>query len=234
MRLEGITEERVRVPSGSLSLEGVLAYPSEREPTQSVLILAPHPHMGGNLDNNVVRHLARRVAEDGAVTLRFNYRGLGESTIELPTGLSRYDYFAEMEAQHDYAPLLLDAAAALDWLAACTQGIPQGPLIGYSLGAMLAGMMPLEHGHPSLIAISPPNKRLPTACFAENPLAKLFLGGGNDFAFDARALEKELPQLSGRNEFLSLPQCDHFFRGEEEDLFDHMKRFLFVRAEDAV
>ena len=33
------------IPSGTLSLEGILAYPEEGDPTECVLVLAPHLHL---------------------------------------------------------------------------------------------------------------------------------------------------------------------------------------------
>lgn len=228
------TEECVWIPSGDLSLEGILAYPQEREPKRAILLLAPHPHMGGNLDNNVIRYLARRAAEDDAISLRFNYRGVGNSSIELPEGLSRYDYFAKMEATHGYQPLLEDAAAALEWLSGCAGSIPMGPIIGYSLGAVLAGTIAREHPMGALVGISPPNRRVSMACFEDNRADKVFLGGGDDFAFDKERFESEMRHFQGRNEFIFLPGCDHFFRGQEDTLYAQIRPCLFGGAEEKV
>lgn len=231
---EDTMEECVRIPSGSLSLEGVLAYPQEQEPKRAILLLAPHPHMGGNLDNNVIRHLARRAAEDGAISLRFNYRGVGNSSIELPEGLSCYDYFAEMEAKHAYEPLLEDAVAALHWLSGCANSIPNGPIIGYSLGAVLAGTIAREHPVDALVGISPPNRRLSMACFEENRAHKVFLGGDRDFAFDKAQFEPEMRRFQGCNEFIFIPGCDHFFRGQEDSLYTQIRPYLFGETEEVV
>jgi uncharacterized protein len=224
-------EERILIQPGAL--EGILSYPEENEPACAVLILTPHPHMGGNMENNVVRHLARRAAEEGAITLRFNYRGVGNSPLHLPQGISAYDYFADMETRRAYGPLLKDALAAQAWFAEANQGIATAVVIGYSLGAVLAGMLPHDSGYRRLIAISPPNRRVSMDCFKSNPHNKVFLGGGNDFAFNLPEFENNMADFAGENTFLPLPEGDHFFRGEEEPLYQILKPFLFGPEEES-
>ena len=51
---DSFTEEQVQFTSGPNTLEGVLAYPDDGEPEVAVLLLSPHPHMGGRMDNNVI------------------------------------------------------------------------------------------------------------------------------------------------------------------------------------
>src|SRR5690606_26117792 len=109
-------------------------------PRHAVLLLNPHPQFGGNLNNNVIRHLARRLAEEGAVTLRFDYRGVGASTLALPPGQTAFSYFAEMERSRSYEALVPDAAAAFEHLEQnVLRGIPR-IIAGYSFGAILAAM----------------------------------------------------------------------------------------------
>jgi hypothetical protein len=43
------------------------------------VIAHPHPLFGGTMDNKVVTTLARALAESGAATFRFNFRGVGRS-----------------------------------------------------------------------------------------------------------------------------------------------------------
>ena len=70
-----LIEEAVTIPCGTRTLEGILAYPERDAPKGGVLVLSPHPHMGGRMDNNVIAHLAKGLSETGCVTLRFNYGG---------------------------------------------------------------------------------------------------------------------------------------------------------------
>jgi hypothetical protein len=224
-----IVEESVRIPCGSLSLEGILAYPEAAEPHTALLLLAPHPHMGGRMDNNVIRHLARRGAETGCVTLRFNYRGVGASPIELPPGTSRHDHFAALERARRYEELLPDCAAAWRVVAPAGPGVRRRAIVGYSLGAILAGRLAGEVDATHLVAISPPVARVslewPRAC----ALPKLFVGGDRDFAFDRVRFECEYAKLPEPKSFVGLSGSDHFYRKEEERVFEALSDFLSLQ-----
>jgi alpha/beta superfamily hydrolase len=222
-----IVEEEVRFPCGPLDLEGVLAYPEEGEPHAALVLLAPHPHMGGRMDNNVVRHLARRSAGAGCVTLRFNYRGVGASTIELAPGTSLHDHFAGLERERRYEELLPDCVAAWRTLHEASPRVPRRAIVGYSLGAILAGRLAAEVDATHLVAISPPVARVSLAWLRGCTLPKLFVGGDSDFAFDLTRFAEEYALLSEPKRFVRLPGSDHFYRKEEERVYELLAEFLF-------
>lgn len=207
-------------------MEGVLAYPVGTAPSSSLLLLAPHPHMGGNMDNNVIKTIAQRAAEDGCVTLRFNYRGVGGSLIDLPQGVSTYDHYAEMEARQQYQQLLPDATDALTFLRAATKGIQKRTVLGYSLGAILAGMMDPQLGATNLLCISPPNARVSLELFNHCTLPKVFVGGDRDFAFDLDAFRHAFEGFPPPKTFVPLDGLDHFFRGQEDKVYDTLRPYL--------
>src|SRR5215510_5802887 len=85
-------------PAGRL--EALLEEPEDREPREAALVCHPHPKYGGTMHNKVVFRTARGLRSTGAVTLRFNFRGVNLS-------VGSYDGDAgEVE----------DARSALDWL----------------------------------------------------------------------------------------------------------------------
>ncbi|MDH5396370.1 MAG: alpha/beta hydrolase, partial [Gammaproteobacteria bacterium] len=47
------------------------------ESTPVVVICHPHPLYGGSMSNKVVHILAKTFSELGAITVRFNFRGVG-------------------------------------------------------------------------------------------------------------------------------------------------------------
>lgn len=230
MDVAEIVEEAVRVPCGPLELEGTLAYPAEGEPRAAVLVLAPHPHMGGRMDNNVVRHLARRAAEAGSATLRFNWRGVGASGIELAAGTSVYDHFEAMEREQRYAELLPDARAALAFLDEVAGGPDRLAVVGYSLGAVLAGMLaadpPPGHRPSHLACVSPPTARVSLAPLRGVAIPRLFVSGDRDFAFDESRFAAEYAALPEPRRHVCLAGADHFFRRDEERLWRTLAPFL--------
>ena len=60
-----------------LSLEALLAVPDT--PSAGVVICHPHPLYGGDMDNPVVVRVQEVCAGLGLATLRFNFRGVGDS-----------------------------------------------------------------------------------------------------------------------------------------------------------
>ena len=227
-------EECVSFPSGPLILEGVLAYPAHGEPSARVLLLAPHPHMGGNMDNNLVRYIACRASEDGAATMRFNYRGVGRSQIRLAPDIPLFDHWSAMERDKRYDEILPDAINALQALIGFVPGAASIFVIGYSLGAILAGMLAghlrqnqrLSEAVSRVAGISPPTKRVSLAGFAGVSVPKLFVAGDRDFAFDKARFQREAAGLPGETSFVELAGSDHFFRQEEDRVYAVIAPFL--------
>ena len=188
-------EEELKFRSGVLSLAGVLAYPAEGEPRLALLLLAPHPHLGGRMDNNVIRHVARRAAEMGCATLRFDYRGVGDSEIDLPPGRTLYDHWSELEREQRYADLVGDACAACEALVRAS-GAPRARVVfGYSLGAILAALTAPRVGATHVVAVSPPVARVTLEPFRWLRVPKLFVAGDRDFAFDRARFVHELARV---------------------------------------
>lgn len=67
------------IPAPSGVLHGMVHMP-EVEPRAIAVIAHPLPVMGGTMDNKIVTTLAKTFAELGFIALRFNFRGVGESS----------------------------------------------------------------------------------------------------------------------------------------------------------
>ena len=141
-----------------VALEARLAVPA-RAPA-GVVVCHPHPLYGGDMDNPVVVRVQQVCAELGLATLRFNFRGVSESSGTHGGGVGEQD----------------DATAALDALA---QATGTGPLaiVGYSFGAWVAALVGWSDARVTAIAlIAPPltmydfarveGKRVPTLAVA--------------------------------------------------------------------
>lgn len=104
-------EERVRFQARGNTLEGVVLDGGG----SACVVSHPHPLAGGDMDHPVVVALWRAAAESGLRALRYNFRGVGESTGSLTST----------------SPLAMsDLAGAIEFLGG-------GPLwaLGYSYGA---------------------------------------------------------------------------------------------------
>ncbi len=107
------------IPAPHGKLEAILKEPPAAVGRRgAALVLHPHPLHGGTMHNKVVFRAARALNDAGCVTLRINFRGVGQTT-----------------GTHDYARgEQTDARLALDYLA---EHYPHLPLIlaGFSFGA---------------------------------------------------------------------------------------------------
>jgi alpha/beta superfamily hydrolase len=83
----------------------------EASPRGIALIAHPHPLYGGTMDNKVVQTLARAFIAVGYLSVRMNFRGVGQSGGEHDAGHGETDdmalLHAHMSAQHPELPIAL-------------------------------------------------------------------------------------------------------------------------------
>jgi len=219
------SEELISFAVGQEHCEGTLAYPDAGRPSAALLLLAPHPHFGGNMLNNVVRAFAQRAAADGLLTLRFNYRGVGKSSLTLPPGQTSYAFFQDIEAQQDYQHFLPDCTAAWQALTQAAPALP-GILVGYSLGSVLAGMLASTLQPARIVGIAPPTARVSFDIYRNCHVPKCFLAGDADFAFDEAKFLQAFEAMPQPRVFIPMPGSDHFFRLEEPRLYESCRSFI--------
>jgi uncharacterized protein len=99
-------------------LEAILKEPRDQLPKGVALVLHPHPLGGGTMHNKVVFRAAAALNDAGLITLRINFRGVGQSTGEHDEGRGERE----------------DVRAGLDYLAANYPG-EEITLCGFSFGA---------------------------------------------------------------------------------------------------
>lgn len=221
-----IVRERMQIRCDGDAIDAELSYPAQGDPETAVLLLSPHPHLGGRMDNNVVRHLATRAAESGCAVLRFDYRGVGESTLRRPDGVGLYAHWEGMERDRRYEVLLPDARAAWQALGQAVGPLPRRVVLGYSLGAILSGMLAAEVDPTHVAGVSPPVAKVGLEAFQSCTLPKLFVGGDDDFAFDRARFDADFARLPEPRDFVCLPGSDHFFRQEEERVWEAIAGFV--------
>ncbi|MEP6742673.1 MAG: alpha/beta fold hydrolase [bacterium] len=168
------------------------------------LVLHPHPLGGGTMHNKVVFRAASALNDAGLVTLRINFRGVGQSTGEHDEGRG------ELE----------DVRAGLDYLA---HEFPEGPitLCGFSFGARVG----LEVGIAdervlNLISIGTPVDKYDFNFLEANRKPILIVHGDRDEFGNLDRLRRliEKLNLSGNVELSVIKNSGHFFEGHLEEL----------------
>lgn len=217
--------EDVSFRAGNYQLQGELAYP-EGETSGAAVLAGPHPLLGGNLDNNVVRGLGDGLAERGVTTLRFNYRGVGRSQgppVDVTRHLAQFWRTSHVDDETD---LWQDVQGAADFLREVVGPGHPLTLIGYSFGCVLLPHVRCTGPPLGLVLIAPTVDRHDYRSFLSLPGAKLAISSEDDFATDAGRLRDWFDQLADPKRLILRPLDNHFFRGHEAWLAQVVFDFL--------
>ncbi len=206
---EASVEEQVRFPVGDIMLEGLLSLPAKATQT-GVVVCHPHPLYGGEMRNNVVEAMVVRFQEEGFATLRFNFRGVGDSGGEHGEGVAEVD----------------DVKAAVGHLlsrCACETVV----VAGYSFGSMVGLKAGAEDERVTkLIGVALPIARRDASFLESVTKPKLLVSGDRDDHSPVAGLEALGARLPEPKRLVIVRHADHFFRGLERDVADAAARFL--------
>ena len=195
-----------------LTFEGVVAQPDDGTgPWPGVVICHPHPLHGGNMNNNVVLALALGLVEEGFVTLRFNFRGVGSSEGEHTEG--------EKESE--------EVLGALDLIKAWPDTNDKTGLTGYSFGtSVILGHGELYGETDAIVLVSPPFRAIEGSPLKESKIPALITTGDRDKLVDSTQLDAELASFTQPPQFKLFDGVDHFWYGQESRLVPEVGRFL--------
>jgi uncharacterized protein len=204
-------EEQISFPSGELTLEGMIAKPTSTV-ERGAIVCHPHPLYGGSMFNNVVEAALEAMWRLGWATLRFNFRGVGQSGGEHGGGSG--------EAE--------DAAAAVRFLAA-RQGLSSQTiaLAGYSFGAMAAlNAAPSLPDLGALILIALPLRMAQAEALKQLHAPVVLAAGDRDNYCPPAQLQALQMALGSRAQMKIVSGADHFFGGYETELTDALEAML--------
>ncbi len=199
---KGVAMEEKVIIAGPETLEGRFGPGTQG----GVVITHPHPLYGGDLDNNVVWTVARAFQSRKMATLRFNFRGVGDSSGTYGEGRGEIE----------------DLAAALEFLKSRTSGPCY--VAGYSFGAYVAAQALLNGLEvQGAVLISLPVAFMPMPFLPRTPRLALIVAGDRDDLCPLTALRLLLAQGPSPVEVAVIPGADHFFLGQEDELFRVLK-----------
>ena len=199
--------------SKRLTLEGILSTPSEAGPyLPAIAVCHPHPMLGGDMNSPIVTAVCRAASDEGFATLRFNFRGVGESEGEFSNGKDEHN----------------DVKSALNVLSRWP-GIDRKRIgvIGYSAGAsiLLDGIRHI--GRASAIAlIAPTLAALRNRRFSKDKRPRLIIAGSEDRVAPSLQIQNILDECRGPVRFHELVAADHSMRGHESEIAHVVAEFL--------
>jgi uncharacterized protein len=186
-------EEAVTIYCNNVRLEGLL---SQGSLERGVVITHPHPLYGGNMKNPVVEQIQQSYSQKEFTTLRFNFRGTGNSSGMFDNGVGEMD----------------DVRSALAYLK--DLGVGELCLAGYSFGARINALV-VASGYKirDHVMISPP---MGFICFddvAAMPSTGLILTGAMDDIAPPKIIQAAISRWKIRPQFEVIEGGDHFYTG---------------------
>jgi len=186
-------ESQITIHCKMIELEGVL---NQNSSQKAVIVTHPHPSYGGDMDNPVVMAVAEAFFEKGFTTLRFNFRGTGNSTGAFDNGKGEQE----------------DIRAALDFLS--DKGFHEISLAGYSFGArMNAAMVSQGCRIEDHIMVSPPAAFMSFDDIEKMSRTGLIVTGRNDEIAPPDLIVQLIKRWGISPRFDIIENCDHFYSG---------------------
>jgi len=173
------------------------------ESTPTVVISHPHPLYGGSMTNKVVHILAKSFAEMNAITVRFNFRGVGKSQGKYDEGIGEAE-----DLQHLVEQL--------------KQWRPQAPiwLAGFSFGAYVTTRAQAVVNAEKIVLVAPPVSMYPFAELKEIDVPWVVIQGGEDEVIDASAVKDWVDKRDCLPQLIWMSDTGHFFHGKLNEVKD--------------
>jgi len=195
-------------PAGPL--EGRIEDPAPgAKPSVLGVVCHPHPLHGGTMQNKVVHTLGRAMQELGAPTLRFNFRGVGQSAGTYDAGIGELD----------------DALAACAWMRQRWQ-CDELWLAGFSFGAAIALQAAARVAPAKLVTVAPPVGRLIVTPVERPSCPWLVVQGDRDELVDFASVQSWVAAFSDPPHLAVLGGAEHFFHGRLVELRARVIEFL--------
>ncbi|WP_133128303.1 alpha/beta hydrolase [Legionella nagasakiensis] len=177
-------------------LEGMFTVPEKMRTDYIAVLGHPHSLQGGSMNNKVVTTLARLFKELAVPSIRFNFRGVGQSAGLYDHGIGESDDMLSIVQQYK------EQVSPVNFIFA-----------GFSFGSYVAYRTAAQHEHALLITVAPPVHHYDYMEYDSVPSPWILVQGDDD---DIVPLQLVLDFASGVQPAISVlrfPETGHFFHG---------------------
>jgi len=183
------------------------AFEASDDARGGIVLCHPHPQHGGTMRAPILGAITKRALEAGFDVLRFNFRGIGESTGTYGGGIAE----------------IADVQAAVQWMQA--SDTPVVGIAGWSFGAATAlRWEAVARSRLTYVGIAPPvsSPLTPPLPGPEElaPAKRTFIVGNRDQFVDADALATYADTIGAG--IIRYDTADHFFVFRHERLADDL------------
>jgi len=207
------------------TLEGSLQVPTDGMLHPGVVLCHANPASGGHMDMKPLLAIEAALAENSIATLRYNSRGVGDSTGTVSRSADKKFVTPEGEPETE------DIGAALAFLA-MQQGVDMDrlALVGHSFGGRIALAYLSSHieytSVKAVVCIGLPVAWRNLAHLGQWHHPKLFITGERDDFSPPEQLADFVKTLPEPAKVVTLPGTGHFFEGHEKELATEVAGFL--------
>ena len=199
--------------SGGITLEGIAARPEGLNSLPPAAVLChPHPMLGGDMESLVLSAIDWTCMHRGIASLRFNFRGVGESSGDFTNGDKELD----------------DVKAAFRVLDGLKWADPRRmAAVGYSFGAgVLLGGVRQVKASKAFVFIAPPLSAVRDSALSKDKRPKLFIAGQKDGVVPSVELQRALDDVKQPVEFHEVPDANHGMVDHEIEVAERVADFL--------
>ena len=193
------TRQLVDGPSGKLEIMTLMP---EKSKNKIMIVCHPHPLYQGTMNNKVVYTIAKAFDDLGFKSIRFNYRGVGESEGKYDDGIGESE----------------------DLLAIVEQVKKELPddeiyLAGFSFGSGVAARICTNLPEvKALLTVAPSMEHSDFTAFTAIACPWLIVQGEDDEVVSAQAVYDFTEKNSARLQLEKISDCGHFFHGRLTEL----------------
>lgn len=179
------------------------------------LVCHPHPLHGGTMNNKVTYAMYQAFVKMGFSTLRFNYRGVGQSQGE----------WGEGEGE------LADASSALDFLQAHNTTSRALWITGFSFGAWVAMQLLMRRPETDrFVVVAPPANMFAFDFLAPCPCSGLILQGEEDKVVPKILVDDMVSKIRLQRgitiDYRGVEGADHFFADQMDILSSNIEGYI--------
>jgi alpha/beta superfamily hydrolase len=205
---------QVNVNSASGRLEGIYKK-SEQQNAPCALLLHPHPLYGGNMHNKVVFLMEKAFLNNGFSTLRFNFRGVGNSDGVYGAGVEE----------------IIDASTCCDWIQENEPTNKSFWVAGFSFGAYITIQIMMRRIEVNrFVAIGSPANMFDMSFIYPCPTNGLFVHADKDTVAPIKEAEKIIKKAIRTKdkdiEYKVIKNADHFFNQHQDELYKILDDYI--------
>lgn len=198
------------IPGPAGRIEAILKEPRGGRPSMLAIVSHPLPAGGGTMHNKVVYRIAKALGDLGAITLRFNFRGVGKSDGSFDEGRGEQD----------------DLRAVIEFVAVQYPALPL-VLGGFSFGAWVSLSVAVNEPRvAALVLTGLPAGVFPFDFVKELRTPVLVIQGTRDQYGPIKNIREVMGRLLAESKLVEIEGGDHFLENRMEELVSAIKQHL--------